>query len=48
VLLTNFVPELFVRRRQEPELPNAMLLTKVAPLDPSLSEIVEFVVAHAK
>ena len=31
----NFVPELSVRRRQEPELPKAMLLTKVALFDPS-------------
>src|SRR6185436_1122436 len=29
------VPELFVRRRQEPELPKARLLTKVALFDPS-------------
>ena len=33
MLSTNVVPELFVRRRQEPELPNARLLTKVASLD---------------
>ena len=31
MLFTNFVPELFVRRRHEPEFPNAMLLTNVAP-----------------
>ena len=29
------VPELRVRRRHEPELPNARLLTKVTPFEPS-------------
>src|SRR5262245_4240556 len=29
------MPELFVKRRQEPELPKARLLTKVALFDPS-------------